>query len=212
MVIGYARISTTDQNPALQLDALRAAGCERVFADEGVSGSATKRPALDKALAALQPGDVLIVWRLDRFGRSLSRLVQITKQLGDRDVGFRSLSESIDTTSAPGDFLFHVMGALAEFERSLIVERTRGGMATAKQHGIKLGRKPKLSPNKIEHARRLIDSGESPRHVAKTVGVSTATLYRSIPAAASNRVTLDLFSSPDSWQKTRSTENRHHET
>lgn len=201
MFIGYTRVSTIDQNSALQLDALKAAGCDRVFTDEGVSGGAVKRPALDKALAALKPGDVLIVWKLDRLGRSLSHLIQITKQLGERDVGFRSLSESIDTTTAPGRLLFHIMGALAEFERSLIVERTRAGMASAREHGIKLGRKPKLSTDQVEHARKLIDSGESPRHVAKTIGVSTATLYRSIPAAASNRVSLDLFSGSGSWQK-----------
>jgi DNA invertase Pin-like site-specific DNA recombinase len=200
MFIGYARVSTVDQNPALQLDALKTAGCEKVFTDEGVSGGAIKRPALDEALAALKPGDVLIVWKLDRLGRSLSHLIQITKQLGASDVGFRSLSESIDTTNAPGRLLFHIMGALAEFERSLIVERTRAGMASAKQQGTKLGRKPKLSNDQIEHARKLIDSGESPRHVAKTIGVSTATLYRSIPAAASNRA-LDLFGGSGAWQK-----------
>ena len=200
MYIGYARVSTIDQNPALQLDALKAAGCDQIFTDEGISGGAIKRPALDKALASLRAGDVLIVWKLDRLGRSLSHLIHITKQLGDLEVGFRSLSESIDTTTAPGRLLFHVMGALAEFERSLIVERTRAGMASAKQHGIKLGRPPKLSADKIDHARKLIDSGESPRHVAKTIGVSTATLYRCIPAAASNRVNLDLFAGVGSFQ------------
>lgn len=195
MFLGYARVSTADQNPALQLDALNRAGCERIFTDEDVSGGAIKRPALDKALAVLKSGDVLIVWKLDRLGRSLSHLIQITKQLGEKGIGFRSLSESIDTTTASGLLLFHIMGALAEFERSLIVERTRAGMASAKQRGAKVGRKPKLSPDQIDHARKLIDAGESPRDVAKTIGVSTATLYRAIPAAASNRNTLDLFSS-----------------
>lgn len=194
MLLGYARVSTLDQNPALQLDALKLAGCERTFTDEGISGGAIKRPALDEALAALKPGDVLIVWKLDRLGRSLSHLIQITKQLGERDIGFRSLSESIDTTSASGRLLFHIMGALAEFERALITERTRAGMVAAKQRGVKVGRKPKLSPDQIDHARKLIDAGESPRHVATSMGVSTATLYRKIPAAASNRNSLDLFS------------------
>jgi DNA invertase Pin-like site-specific DNA recombinase len=193
MLFGYARVSTTDQNPALQLDALKAAGCERLFVDEGVSGGAIKRPALDKALATLKAGDVLIVWKLDRLGRSLSHLIQLTKELGDRDIGFRSLSEAIDTTSSSGRLLFHIMGALAEFERGLIVERTRAGLTSAKQRGTKLGRKPKLSPDQIAHARKLIDAGESPAHVAKTIGVSTATLYRAIPAGASNRDTRDLF-------------------
>lgn len=193
MFLGYARVSTLEQNPALQLEALKAAGCERIFTDEGVSGGAIKRPALDKALAALKPGDVLVVWKLDRLGRSLSHLIQLTKHLGDNGVGFRSLSESIDATSAPGRLLFHIMGALAEFERSLITERTRAGIASAKQRGERVGRKPKLSPDQIDHAKKLIDAGESPRHVAKSMGVSTATLYRKIPAAASNRNTLDLF-------------------
>lgn len=193
MLFGYARVSTLDQNPALQRDALTRAGCEHIFTDEGISGGAIKRPALDKALATLNPGDVLIVWKLDRLGRSLSHLIQITKQLGERDIGFRSLSESIDTTSASGRLLFHIMGALAEFERALIAERTRAGMAAAKQRGAKAGRKPKLTPDQIEHARKLIDAGESPGDVAKSLHVSKATLYRKLPAAASNRATLDLF-------------------
>lgn len=196
MLIGYARVSTTDQTLALQLDALKAAGCERVFADEGVSGGAIKRPALDEALASLQPGDVLIVWKLDRMGRSLSHLIQTTKQLGDGGVGFRSLSDSIDTIDAPGRLLFHMIDALAEFERSLIVERTRAGMAAAKFRGAKLGRKPKLTSNQIEQARKLIDAGESPSNVARSLHVSKATLYRKLPAAASNRNTRDVFSSP----------------
>jgi DNA invertase Pin-like site-specific DNA recombinase len=195
MLIGYARVSHADQSPALQLDALKIAGCERIFTDEGISGGAMKRPALDKALATLKASDVLVVWKLDRLGRSLSHLIQITKQLGERSVGFRSLSESIDTTTASGRLLFHIMGALAEFERALITERTRAGMAAAKQRGAKAGRKQKLSPDQITHARQLIDAGESPRQVAKSLGVSTATLYRKIPAAASNRNTYDLFSS-----------------
>ncbi len=195
MLIGYARVSTTDQNPALQLDALKAAGCGRVFTDEGVSGSAKKRPALDKALAALKPGDVLTVWKLDRLGRSLSHLIHLTNDLAARGIGFRSLSEAIDTTSAQGKLLLHVLGALAEFERSLITERTRAGLVAARQRGTKVGRKPKLSAEQIEHARKLIDTGESPSRVARSIGVSPATLYRAIPAAASNRNTYDLFSS-----------------
>lgn len=194
MFIGYARVSTSDQNPALQHDALKAAGCERIFTDEGISGGAIKRPALDKALAALKSGDVLIVWRLDRLGRSLSHLIQIAKRLGESGIGFRSLSESIDTTSASGRLLFHIVDALAEFERALITERTRAGTSAAKHRGAKVGRKPKLTPDQIDHAKKLIDAGESPRHVAKSMGVSTATLYRKIPAAASNRDTHDLFS------------------
>lgn len=194
MLIGYARVSTLDQTPALQLDALKAAGCERVFTDEGVSGGAKKRPQLDQALAVLQPGDVLTVWKLDRLGRSLSHLIELTSDLGQRGIGFRSLSEAIDTTSPQGKLLLHMLGALAEFERSLIAERTRAGLTAAKRRGAKLGRKPKLSTEQIAHARQLIDAGESPTRVAKTIGVSPATLYRAIPAGASNRNTEDLFS------------------
>lgn len=193
MLYGYARVSTTDQNPALQLDALKAAGCDELFIDEGITGGTLKRPALDKALATLKDGDVLIVWRLDRLGRSLSHLIQLTKTLGDRGVGFRSLSEAIDTTSSSGRLLFHIMGALAEFERSLIVERTRAGLASAKRRGKKLGRKPKLTSEQIHHAKKLIDTGESPRQVAKSLAVSLATLYRIIPAAVTNRNPQDLF-------------------
>jgi DNA invertase Pin-like site-specific DNA recombinase len=194
MLIGYARISTTEQNSALQLEALNAAGCERVFLDEGISGGAIKRPALDKALASLKGADILVVWKLDRLGRSLSDLIHITKRLGDQAIGFRSLSEAIDTTTASGLLLFPIMGALVEFERSLIVERTRAGMAFAKQRGTKLGRKPKLTTERIAHAKNLIDIGESPRQVAKTLEISVSTLYRCIPAVASNRNNYDLFS------------------
>lgn len=193
MLVGYARVSTTDQNPALQLDALLGAGCERLFTDEGVSGGAKRRPQLDQALALLQPDDVLVVWKLDRLGRSLSHLIELTHDLGTRGIGFRSLSEGFDTTTAHGKLVLHILGALAEFERSLIAERTRAGLVAAKRRGAKLGRRPKLSEDQIMHARQLIDSGESPSRVAKTIGVSPATLYRAIPAAASNRNTPDLF-------------------
>jgi DNA invertase Pin-like site-specific DNA recombinase len=193
MHIGYARVSTTDQNPALQLDALLGAGCERIFTDEGVSGAAKKRPQLDQALALIKRGDVLVVWKLDRLGRSLSHLIELTSDIGQRGIGFRSLSEAIDTTRAQGKLMLHMLGALAEFERSLIAERTRAGLVAAKRRGAQLGRKRKLSEDQIAHARKLIDAGESPAHVAKTIGVSTATLYRAIPAGASNRETHDLF-------------------
>lgn len=193
MLVGYARVSTTDQNPAVQLDALLGAGCQRVFTDEGVSGGAKKRPQLDQALALLQPNDVLVVWRLDRLGQSLSHLIELTSDLGTRSIGFRSLSESIDTTSAQGKLALRMLSALAEFERSLIAERTRAGLGAAKRRGARLGRKPKLSEDQIAHAKQLINAGESPSRVAKTMGVSPATLYRAIPAGASNRNTPDLF-------------------
>jgi len=133
MLIGYARVSTDDQNLALQRDALSAAGCERVFEDQGISGTTRVRLGLDSALTALASGDVLVVWKLDRLGRSLLHLIDTLAALGERGVGFRSLSEAIDTGSAGGRLVFHLMGALAEFERSLIVERTTAGLKAARE-------------------------------------------------------------------------------
>jgi DNA invertase Pin-like site-specific DNA recombinase len=143
MKLGYARVSTDDQNLALQLDALKRAGCERIYRDEGVSGSQINRPALDQLLRELMPGDTLITWKLDRLGRSLRHLITIVAELDARDICFSSLSEAIDTKTASGRLLFHVLGALAEFERALISERTRAGMAAAKLRGIRIGRPAK---------------------------------------------------------------------
>src|SRR5947209_8302640 len=127
MLIGYARVSTLDQNLALQQDALSAAGCEQLYTD-AVSGSVTDRPGLTQALSHLRTGDTLVVWRLDRLGRSLPHLIETVKQLQEREVGFRSLQEQIDTTTSGGKLVFHVFGALAEFERDLIRERTHAGL------------------------------------------------------------------------------------
>lgn len=143
VLIGYARVSTDEQNPALQFDALTRAGCKTIFT-ESASGAAVSRPALEKALSALRPGDTLVTWKLDRLGRSLSHLIGIVTLLECRGVAFRSLSESIDTETASGRLLFHVMGALAEFERALISERTRAGMAAARARGRNIGRPRKL--------------------------------------------------------------------
>ena len=156
MLIGYARVSTVDQNLALQRDALTAAGCERVFTDEGVSGSDTARRGLDGALAALGPGDTLVVWKLDRLGRSLSHLVSLIAELGARRVNFRSLSDPIDTASSGGRLVMHIMGALAEFERGLIVERTQAGIQAAKKRGVQLGRRPSLAPAQVDHLGRSL--------------------------------------------------------
>lgn len=178
MIIGYARVSTVDQNLALQRDALTAAGCERIFADEGVSGSVTARRGLDAAVATLSEGDTLVVWKLDRLGGSLSHLVTLVAELGARGVSFRSLSDPIDTASAGGRLVMHIMGALAEFERGLIVERTQAGIQAAKKRGVHLGRRPSLVPAQVDHARALIERGESPRSVARTMRVGKSTLYR----------------------------------
>ncbi|TCG09274.1 DNA resolvase [Paraburkholderia steynii] len=140
MKIGYARVSTEEQNLDLQVSALKTAGCERLFHDHGVSGSIFRRPGLDDALTQLEPGDTLVVWRLDRLGRSLTKLVELIEALESRGIRFRSLTESIDTTSCSGTFIFHMMAALAQFERTLISERTRSGMKAARERGRRIGR------------------------------------------------------------------------
>lgn len=185
MQIGYARVSTVDQNAALQHDALKAAGCEKIFTDE-VRGSVTARPGLDRALAGLEPGDTLVIWKLDRLGRSLSHLVNLIAELGARGVSFRSLSDPIDTTKASGRPVLRIMGALAEFERSLIIERTQAGIRAAKKRGVHLGRPRILELAQVNHARALIENGESPRDVARTMRVGKSTLYRALKAVESN--------------------------
>jgi DNA invertase Pin-like site-specific DNA recombinase len=182
MKIGYARVSTDDQNLDLQERALSDAGVGQIFTDR-VSGATQSRPGLDAALAALQKGDTLVVWRLDRLGRSLPHLISVVAELGNRDVGFQSLSDQLDTTSAQGRLVFHMMGALAEFERALISERTRAGVQAARARGVRLGRRPTLTASQIEHAKSLIASGESPSAVAHTFRVGRSTLYRSLRAA-----------------------------
>lgn len=181
MLIGYARVSTDEQNLAMQLDALRAAGCQQIFRDEGVSGAATDRRELNRALGALAAGDVLVVWKLDRLGRSLAHLMQIVTRLEAEAIGFRSLSEAIDTTTASGRLLFHVVGAIAEFERGLISERTIAGMSAAKARGQHLGRERKMTDEDTRWAQRVIASDiMAPRAVATYLGVSVSTLYRSL--------------------------------
>lgn len=182
MKIGYARVSTTDQTTALQIDALKQAGCTRIFEDT-ISGSTTKRPQLDRCLKALKPGDVLVVWKLDRLGRGLAHLISLIDTLRARSIGFRSLSEAIDTTSAQGKLVFHMMGALAEFERSLIAERTSAGRTAAKARGVRFGRKPKLTPQQIEHATKLSASGTPVVEIAQLLNVSKFTVYRAFREA-----------------------------
>lgn len=186
MLIGYARVSTDEQNLGMQLDALRAAGCEKVFCDEGISGAATDRRELNGALRALAAGDVLVVWKLDRLGRSLAHLIQVMTHLDAQGIGFRSLSEAIDTTTASGRLLFHIMGAIAEFERSLISDRTRAGMAAAKARGQHLGRERKIDDDDALWAHGAISSGRmAPYEVARALRVSMPTLYRALSRAES---------------------------
>lgn len=179
MKIGYARVSTDDQKLDLQTRALKAEGCDEILKDQA-SGTQAKRPGLDKALAKIGAGDVLVVWRLDRLGRSLPHLIDTLRAIEAKGAGFKSLSEGIDTTTAGGRFVFHLFGALAEFERALIVERTQAGLAAAKAKGTRLGRKPKLTPQQARHARKLMEGGESASVVAGSLGVDRSTLYRTL--------------------------------
>src|SRR3954469_7204123 len=184
MKIGYARVSTDDQNMSLQLDALQAAGCEKIFTDQ-LSGATTKRPGLNEALAALQPGDVLTVWRLDRLGRTMRHLVETVTDLAERGIGFQSLAEAMDTTTAGGEFLFHIMGALAQFERRLNAERSRAGIEAARRRGKHLGRPEDLTPEKTSHARQMIASCEqSVSGMAKLLGVHRITLHKALKRTA----------------------------
>ena len=184
-LVGYARVSTSDQSPDLQIDALRQSGCAKVFTDKA-SGSLAERPQLTAALEYLRAGDTLVVWRIDRLGRSLPHLVQTVLALQERGVGFRSLNESIDTTTPGGRLVFHLFAALAEFERDLIRERTRAGLVAARSRGRVGGRKPVLTPEKAAAAKRMYDSRDVPiSEIARVLGVSRATLYRSLGAANS---------------------------
>ncbi len=183
MKIGYARVSTGDQNPTLQLAALKKEGCKKIFTDKA-SGVLRKRPELEKCLKRLNAGDVLIVWKLDRLGRSLRDLITLLDDLKGQRVRFKSLTESIDTHTPTGRAMWQMIGVLAELERSLISERTRAGREAAVKRGVKMGRKPKLSPQQLAHARTLIDKGESPTQVAKLLKVARSTLYVSLRAAA----------------------------
>lgn len=180
-LVGYARVSTEEQLLDLQRDALRAVGCVEVLEDRGVSGAARERPGLARALAACGPGDVLVVWRLDRLGRSLQHLIEAVAELGARGVGFRSLAEAIDTTTPGGRLTFHLFGALAEFERELIAERTRAGIAAARRRGVQLGRPRRLDHHQVRHAAKLIDGGEETvAGAAALLGVGRNTLGRAL--------------------------------
>ncbi|KTT73843.1 recombinase family protein [Sphingomonas sanguinis] len=181
MIIGYARVSTDEQKLDLQMQALDTAGCDRIFTDHGQSGANFSRDGLEAALRHLTAGDTLVVWRLDRLGRSLSGLVGLMDDLGTREIHFRSVTESIDTSSSGGRLMFHMMAALAEFERSLISERTRAGMAAAKAKGKHVGRPKALTEDQVEQAARAVRSGrDSIGNVAARLDVSSRTISRRI--------------------------------
>jgi DNA invertase Pin-like site-specific DNA recombinase len=190
-LIGYARVSTVGQDPSLQLDALRAAGCLKVFTDKAL-GSLDRRPQLDRLLDQLRPGDTVVVWRLDRLGRSLKHLIALVEDLADKEVGFRSLAEGMDTTTSGGKLVFSIFGALAEFERSLIRERTMAGLAAARSRGRIGGRPPVMTPEKIKVARDLYRARElTVEEISKTIGVSRKTVYRHLidpPSEASGSI------------------------
>lgn len=176
-LLGYARVSTADQTLDLQSDALRAAGCSRIWT-ETASGATTARPQLDDLFSHLRAGDTLVVWRLDRLGRSLPHLLQVVADLEERGIGFRSVTESIDTTTAGGKLIFSIFGALAEFERNLIRERTSAGLAAARARGRVGGRPPKMTTKKIKQAKLMRDNGMSQTEIAEILGVGRTTLYR----------------------------------
>ena len=181
-LVGYARVSTQDQNLALQTDALHKAGCKKIFEDRA-SGGRAERLGLAQARENLRAGDTLVVWKLDRLGRSVKHLVDLVGELQRQGVQFKSLTDSIDTGTPSGRFFFHVMASLAEMERELIVERTRAGLVVARQLGRTGGRKRLMTESKVKAAKKLFASGVPARDVARDLGISIPTLYRWLPAS-----------------------------
>ena len=177
-LIGYARVSTIDQHPELQLDALTNTGCLKIFTDTA-SGKTDSRPELDRMLDQLRPGDTVVVWRLDRLGRSIAHLIELTDHFADRGVEFCSLTEGIDTTTPGGRLVFHIFAALAQFEREIIVERTRAGLAAARARGRGGGRPLVMTPAKLGVARQLHAAHKlTLAQIAATISVSRSTLIR----------------------------------
>lgn len=179
MLLGYARVSTTDQDPQLQIDALTAAGVDRLFVDHA-SGAAASRPQFDQMMETIRRGDTVLVWRLDRLGRSMKHLLELVADFELRDVGLRSLNEQLDTTTANGRLIFHVMAALAEFERGLLSERTRAGLQAAQRKGRMGGRPKALSPSAARAVIDLRNQGKTVAEIAQTLRVSRATVYREL--------------------------------
>ena len=176
-LVGYARVSTDEQTTRLQRDALKAAGCQRIFQDK-LGGALRSRPQMDRALADLRAGDTLVVWKLDRLGRSLRNLLEIAETLHERDVALRSLTEHIDTATAAGKMLYSVLGAVAQFERDVLRERTVAGIRAAQARGEHVGRPFVLTASQVREARKMLDRGENASHVARIMRVGRSTLYR----------------------------------
>ncbi len=179
MLIGYARVSTNEQSLDLQIDALAKAGCYQVGTDQ-ISGAAETKPGLEYAFSYLRPGDTLVVWKLDRLGRSVRGLIDFVARLQGQQIEFRSLTDGIDTSTTSGKFFFHVMAAMAEMERDLIRERTQAGLAAARARGRVGGRRRAMDASKIDNARKLLQAGVSSTEVARNLGVGRATLYRAL--------------------------------
>jgi DNA invertase Pin-like site-specific DNA recombinase len=188
MIIGYARVSKDDQNLSLQLDALKQAGCEKIFEDR-ISGATENRPGLASALLTVRSGDTLVVWRLDRLARSIRHLIDLIERFNKEGIQFKSVRESLDTTTATGELLFHVMAALAQFERSLIRERTMAGLEAARRRGQRIGGKPKLSDKKKAALLKLATDPDGPSvsTICDTFGVSPRTYYRIVNKAEEQR-------------------------
>jgi DNA invertase Pin-like site-specific DNA recombinase len=185
MLVGYARVSTQDQDLSLQLDALQAAGCDKVYTEKA-SGAQRDRPQLQAALEYMRGQDTLVVWKLDRLARSLKQLIETVEELGARGIGLRSVTESLDTTTSGGTLVFHLFAALAEFERSLIRERTRSGLQAARRRGRLGGRPPALTGQDLAEAKALLrDPDITVEQVAKRLGVAPSTLYRHLPGGRS---------------------------
>jgi DNA invertase Pin-like site-specific DNA recombinase len=183
MNIGYARVSTQDQNLDLQNDALKAAGCENIYTDK-MSGAKTERPGLEKIMSFIRKGDTLVVWKLDRLGRSLTHLIKVMTLFNERGVYFKSVQESLDTSTPGGKLIFHVFGALAEFERDIIRERTMAGLAAARARGRVGGRPRKLSKKQVTLAKKLMNDINIPiAEICETLRISKATLYRYVGRA-----------------------------
>ena len=183
MLVGYARVSTADQSIDLQLQALTQAGCERIFQDQA-SGARVDRPELNAAIGFMRTGDCLVVWKLDRLARSIRHLIETVDTFEGREIGLRSLTESVDTTTPGGRLVFHIFGALAEFERAIIRERTQAGLIAARQAGRRGGRPRALTDRDIHAAKAMLsDQRITVLEVANRLSVSLSTLYRYIPAA-----------------------------
>lgn len=190
MLIGYARVSTPEQDLTPQLEALVSAGCERTFSDKA-SGAKADRAGLAEALSHARAGDMLVVWKLDRLGRTMKGLIDLSTDLAARGIGLRSITDGIDTAGTAGKLVFHIMAAMAEMERDLVRERTTAALLIAKRQGRVGGRKTLMTPKRIEAARKLLASGMTAREIAPTIGVSVATLYRHLPAPAQEAISAE---------------------